>query len=70
MRTAGLPCRSVGCAEVFQVVDQKSMTCLQTASAARTAHELGRHDYHHVQLGTELPRAFTAVAPRRDRKRA
>lgn len=65
MRTAGFPCRSLGCDQVFQVLDQKSMVSLQTASAARTAHELGIHDYHHVELRSEPSRLpFQAVRPR------
>ena len=44
------------------------MVSLQAASAARTEHELGRHDYHHVQLVTEPSRAFQTAAPRRDPK--
>ena len=50
MRTAGFPCRRTGCDEVFHVVDQNSMTELHAASAARTAHEVTDHDYHHVPL--------------------
>ncbi len=50
MRTAGFPCRLNGCDHVFQVADQNSMAELQAASAARTAHEVTAHSYHHVPL--------------------
>ena len=50
MRTAGFPCRLLGCGEVFRVADQNSMSELHAASAARSAHEVSQHDYHHVQL--------------------
>jgi uncharacterized protein YcbX len=49
MRTAGFPCRLLGCDRAFQVVDQKSMSALTAASAARSAHEVSAHDYHHVR---------------------
>ena len=55
----------LGCDEVFKVADQKSMVELQAASAARTAHELGSHDYRHVMLTNEpWPRPYRAKAPR------
>jgi hypothetical protein len=50
MRTAGFPCRRLGCDRAFQVVDQKSMSALTAASAARSAHEVSAHDYHHVRI--------------------
>ena len=53
MRTAGFPCRLLGCAQAFQVVDQKSMDALKAASAARSAHEVSAHDYHHVRIPDE-----------------
>lgn len=53
MRTGGLPCRSLGCARAFQVVDQRSMGSLNEASAARSDHEIGAHGYHHVRLPDE-----------------
>jgi hypothetical protein len=53
MRAGGFPCRLVGCLESFQVLDQKSMASLHAASAARTDHEVARHDYHHVRLPDE-----------------
>lgn len=53
MRTAGFPCRLLGCDEVFQVQDQNSMDALHAASAVRTAHEESAHDYHHVKLSTD-----------------
>jgi hypothetical protein len=49
MRTAGFPCRLLGCARAFQVVDQKSMLALTAASALRSEHEVSAHDYHHVR---------------------
>lgn len=64
MRQAGFPCRSGGCDEVFPVVDQSSMSSLRTASDARTAHELGSHDYHHVMLSEPTRQPFQAVRPR------
>ena len=54
MRTAGFPCRLLGCDRAFQVVDQRSMTALAAASAARTEHEVSVHDYHHVRIADEL----------------
>ena len=53
MRTAGFPCRLLGCGQAFQVVDQKSMSALTAASAARSAHEISDHDYHHVRIRDE-----------------
>lgn len=53
MRTGGFPCRLVGCDRAFQVVDQRSMVSLKAASGARTDHEIGAHDYHHVRLADE-----------------
>lgn len=53
MRTAGFPCRSLGCDRSFQVVDQRSMAALQAASTARSDHEVAAHDYHHVRLADE-----------------
>jgi hypothetical protein len=50
MRTGGFPCRLIGCLRTFQVFDQRSMTALHAAFAARTEHELSAHDYHHVEL--------------------
>jgi hypothetical protein len=50
MRTAGFPCRQQGCDQVFQVADQNSMPELHAASAARTAHEVAAHTYHHVSI--------------------
>lgn len=50
MRTAGFPCRLLGCDQIFQVADQNSMPELLAASAARSAHEVSDHDYHHVKL--------------------
>ncbi|MDE3101830.1 MAG: hypothetical protein KGJ98_06285 [Chloroflexota bacterium] len=59
-----MPCRRVGCDEVFQVGDQNSMEALRAASAARDEHETATHDYHHMKLATErgyrpLPRTRT-----------
>jgi len=53
MRIGGFPCRLLGCDQAFQVVDQKSMSALSAASAARSAHELSAHDYHHVRIPDE-----------------
>jgi hypothetical protein len=50
MRTAGFPCRLLGCDQVFQVADQNSMAELHAASAARSEHEVKDHAYHHVKL--------------------
>jgi hypothetical protein len=55
MRSAGFPCRQAGCDRAFQVADQTSMAALQAASAARTAHEVNDHNYHHVSLGEDRP---------------
>ncbi len=44
-----------GCDRAFQVADQTSMDDLKAASAARTAHEIRDHDYHHVPLAEERP---------------
>lgn len=64
MKTAGFPCRSIGCVEVFRVADQKSMDELRAASAARSAHELSSHDYHHVMLANDpWPRPYRAKKP-------
>ncbi len=49
MRSGGLPCRFGGCDICFQVTDQGSMDALLAASAARTAHEVAEHDYHHIR---------------------
>jgi len=76
VRTAGFPCRLLGCAEVFRVVDQNSMAELHAASAARSAHEVGEHDYHHVQLSEGVwrtpyqvrrPKPATDAGPREGR---
>lgn len=53
MRTAGFPCRLLGCDRAFQVVDQKSMDALKAASAARSDHEVSAHGYHHVSIANE-----------------
>lgn len=53
MRTAGFPCRSLGCERAFQVIDQRSMGSLRAASSARSDHEVAMHSYHHVQLADE-----------------
>jgi hypothetical protein len=53
VRSAGFPCRLAGCDRAFQVADQTSMDALKAASAARTAHEIADHDYHHITLGDE-----------------
>ncbi len=50
MRSAGFPCRMVGCDRAFQVTDQTSMAALKAASAARVAHEIADHDYRHIPL--------------------
>lgn len=39
------------------------MAALTAGSAARTAHELAEHDYHHATL-PEAPRRTTYVRPR------
>jgi len=57
MRSAGFPCRLAGCDRAFQVTDQTSMDALKAASAARTAHEVADHQYHHVRLEDERPAA-------------
>lgn len=53
MRTAGFPCRSLGCERAFQVTDQRSMESLKAASSARSDHEVVEHRYHHVRLADE-----------------
>ncbi len=53
MRTAGFPCRLLGCDRAFQVVDQRSMDALKAASAARSDHEVAEHGYHHVRPADE-----------------
>jgi hypothetical protein len=55
MRSAGFPCRIVGCERAFQVTDQTSMDALKAASALRTAHEVEDHNYHHVPLSDVRP---------------
>lgn len=47
MRQSGFPCRFGGCERVFHVADQRSMEALHAGSAARTAHEIAEHGYHH-----------------------
>ncbi|MDE3113467.1 MAG: hypothetical protein KGN00_12220 [Chloroflexota bacterium] len=37
------------------MADQTSMDDLKAASAARTAHEIRDHNYHHVSLAEERP---------------
>ncbi len=53
MRTAGFPCRVIDCEHVVHVADQRSMDALQAGSAARTAHEVSAHNYHHVSTASE-----------------
>ncbi len=53
MRTAGFPCRRLGCELAFQVVDQRSMAALNAASALRSEHEVSAHGYHHVRIVSE-----------------
>ncbi len=53
MRTAGFPCRLLGCERTFQVVDKKSMDALKAASVLRSEHEVAAHSYHHVRLADE-----------------
>jgi len=53
MRTGGLPCRTVGCDQSFQVLDQGSMESLKAAGAARNEHEVAIHSYNHVKLADE-----------------
>jgi hypothetical protein len=71
MRSAGFPCRLAGCRRAFHVADQTSMEALGAASAARTAHEITQHGYHHVRLSDEpsvspyFRRRPTVGAPRR-----
>lgn len=57
MRSAGFPCRLPGCDRAFQVTDQTSMAALKAASAARTAHEIEDHGYHHAVLVDDRPAA-------------
>ena len=64
MRTSGFPCRSLGCDQVFQVLDQRSMDALREASAARSAHEVSSHDYHHVSVATQTSYAPQWARPR------
>jgi len=53
MRTAGFPCRLLGCERAFQVIDQRSMDALKAASSARSDHEVNAHGYHHLRLPDE-----------------
>ena len=62
MRSSGFPCRFGGCQRSYPVEDQTSMASLAAASAARTAHEISEHDYHHKVLA-EAPRQ-TSYRPR------
>jgi hypothetical protein len=55
VRSGGFPCRLAGCDRAFQVIDQNSIDALKAASAARTAHEIADHDYHHVRMDEERP---------------
>lgn len=65
MRTGGFPCRLLGCDRVFQVIDQKSMAALNTASGARTDHEVSAHGYHHIRPRDEPSyMAFQRSKPR------
>ncbi len=57
VRSAGFPCRITGCERSFPVTDHSSMDALMRASAARTAHEVEDHGYHHVRLSDEPRRA-------------
>ncbi len=63
MRSSGFPCRFAGCERTFKVEDQTSMAALTAGSAARTAHEIGDHDYKHATL-PEAPRRTSYVRPR------
>lgn len=63
MRSAGFPCRLVGCDRAFAVSDQTSMEALKAASAARTAHEIQDHGYHHVRLSDERPIPYGRARP-------
>ena len=53
MRSSGFPCRYGGCERSYPVQDQSSMAALTAASAARSAHEIADHDYHHVRPADE-----------------
>lgn len=53
MRRGGLPCRQPGCERSFAVLDQSSMSSLQSASAERNAHEVAEHGYHHQAMPEE-----------------
>lgn len=64
MRAAGFPCRSGECERSFPVDDQSSMAALTAASAARTAHEIADHAYHHAPL-PEAPRLTSYRSIRR-----
>lgn len=50
MRSGGFPCRYGGCDACFTVTEQGSMPALLAASAARSAHEVEHHGYHHIRL--------------------
>lgn len=63
MRSSGFPCRFGGCHRSYPVDDQSSMAALTAASAARTAHEIADHDYHHMPLA-EAPRQTSYLRPR------
>lgn len=64
MRSSGFPCRSDGCERSFPVEDQSSMAALTAASAARSAHEIADHSYHHAPL-PEAPRLTSYRSIRR-----
>jgi hypothetical protein len=55
MRSGGFPCRAIQpCDHAFPVRDQNSMDALQAASAARSAHEIRDHGYHHTELPEQV----------------
>ena len=69
MRSSGFPCRYGGCERSYPVQYQSSMAALTAASAARSAHEIADHDYHHATL-PEAPRLTSYRAIRRPKDAA
>ncbi len=67
LRTSGFPCRFGGCERSYPVEDQSSMAALTAASAARSAHEIADHQYHHATL-PEAPRLTSYRSIRRPKE--
>ncbi len=61
MRSGGFPCRFGGCDVRYFVSEPDSLPALLAASAERTAHELGVHDYKHLRLDELVKRPLWTV---------